>query len=164
MSKLQLLFIVLFLIYLSNIQAQTYSDVQKLEKTISDQINSDLKDQSDSYYLFPLKVAHKKDLPDLSLSSIDSTNFIFQDGCYLRFYLICSGDSDNIATLKLYRKSNSPTIPKTLIKEMNCRGNESKILIFDYYLKDIEAFDISLSLENNRRAIAVAVATQYIPK
>jgi hypothetical protein len=164
MTRPTYIFMILFLIHSLISASQTESKIQRLENNILKQVASDLRDQSDSFYLFTLKASTKPDKQYPKVSVADSTEFMFQMGSFLRFYLICDGDPENYGILKLYKKSNSQTIPNLLLKEIKCFGNESKVVSFDYILNDFEEFNLYLKLENNKNASAVAVVTQYKPK
>lgn len=145
-------------------QAQESVELKQLKKIVFDRIKEDRKNQDTSYSLFPLKIDNNIKGTNSKISLKDSAQFTFQGGCYLRFYLVCSGESGNIAHLRLYRMSGSKTIPNWLLKEISCSTTENKVATFDYYLKDIENFKILLTLDKNIPASAFVFGTQFKPK
>ena len=155
-------FLILFISF--NVHCQESAELQKLKNAVFERIKMDLKDQDTSYYLFPLKIDNSVKRINSKMPLIDSANFVYSPKSYLRFYLVCSGDSGNVARLRLYYRSGLSSTPDKLINEITCNSKESKIVSFDYYLQENGRFFIKLILDKDLPATAFAFGTNYMPR
>jgi len=138
--------------------------LERMKERVLNKINGDMMTQDTSVFLSDLTagIEIKKYKGD---KYCDTVQFMFQDDCYLRFYLITSNAPAGKATLKLMKHIGMTYKPPLFrIKEIKSEGNPDNIQTFDYYTKEIESFSLILSLEKNSNGCAYVAYTQFKPK
>jgi hypothetical protein len=156
--------LLLFILLGTTISLAGQCDLREMKEKVLNKIKADMVLQDTSIFLDGLTagieiIKYKGD------RYCDTIQFMFQNDCYLRFYLTTSNVPAGKAGLKLMKHIGMTYRPPlTLIKEIKSDGNSDQILTFDYYTKEVESFSIILSLEKIGKGCAYAAYAQYIPK
>jgi hypothetical protein len=161
MKKLSISFALLILFILVSVPIKGQCDLKDMKIKVLGRIKEDLANQDTSFFLFDLYsgVDEKKWKGD---RYNDTISFSFQDGCYLRFYLLTDNVSKDMARLSLIKNTGDlKKLPIVILKEIKSTGISGKIISFDYYTKEVEQFYLVLNQNNNSSGCSFAAATQY---
>ncbi len=161
MKNFRLLTILLICLNSANIYSQC--NIKTLKAKVLERIEKDLVDQDSSILLFNLTagVDIKKYRGD---KYCDTLYFTFQDGAFLRYYLIGSDILPGEAGLKLLRLSQVQKTPPVLINEIKSADSPSEIRYFDLHTKAIDEYYLVLQLDKKSSGCAFSTSTQYFPK